>query len=97
MRNERFERYFKNEQRLYSLLNTIEIIDKLKERESSLPKHNQFIILCIRHHFSMNMQHMKSLKLIQFQTRVTYAVIPASIILSPAGIGDEVIEPLDMD
>jgi len=30
MRNERFERYFKNEQRLYSLLNTIEIIDKLK-------------------------------------------------------------------
>lgn len=45
----------------------------------------------------MNMQHMKSLELIQFQTRVTYAVIPASIILSPAGIGDEVIEPLDMD
>ena len=34
MRNERFERYFKNEQRLYSLLNTIEIIDKLKERGS---------------------------------------------------------------
>ena len=33
MRNERFERYLKNEQRLYSLLNTIEIIDKLK-RES---------------------------------------------------------------
>ena len=30
MRNERFERFGKNEQRLYSLLNTIEIIDKLK-------------------------------------------------------------------